>query len=45
MSTIDEELIEDFIGSDDEVIDEGRRQYEHFRFEVDKGQGALRIDK
>ena len=45
MSTIDEELIEDFIGSDDEVIDEGRRQYEHFRFEVDKGQSALRIDK
>ncbi len=45
MPTIDEELIDNFIESDDEVIDEGRKKYEHFRFEVDKGQGALRIDK
>ncbi len=45
MSTVDEELIENFIGPDEELIEDDRRQYEHFRFEVDKGQGLLRIDK
>lgn len=29
----------------DDEINEGQELFEHFRFDVDKGQGALRIDK
>ena len=45
MPTVDEEILEDLLGPDDEIIDEGNQRYEHYRFVVDKGQGQLRIDK
>lgn len=45
MPNIDEKLIDNFIRPDDELIEDDRKQFEHYRFEVDKGQGLLRIDK
>lgn len=50
MSTIDDELAtedEEGIAAEEPtyITDDGRELFEHFRFEADKGQQLLRVDK